>query len=51
MSVRLPNRTEQNIVAGFRLRFGFAGKYKLVALARDVVDLNLDFFLLSLPAA
>jgi len=40
-----PSRHDQNIVAGFGLRFGRDGQEEFVALARDVVDLNLDLLL------
>ena len=45
--VRPPGRHGKNIVAGFGLRFGGGGQEELVALARDIIELNLDLFLLS----
>ena len=47
MGVRPPRRHRKNVVSSFRLRFGSDGQKEFVALARDVIDLNLDLFLLS----
>ena len=38
LRVRPPCLHRDNVVAGFRLRFGCDGQQELVALARDVVD-------------
>ena len=40
-----PCRHREDVVAGLRLRFGGDGQQDLVALARDVVDRNLDLLL------
>src|SRR5229473_2917379 len=47
IGVRQPSRHGQNIVAGLGLRFGGDGHEEFVALARDVVDPNLDLCLFS----
>jgi hypothetical protein len=46
-TVGLPCRLTQYVVTRLRLCFGLAGQEKLVALARDVINLNLNFFSLS----
>jgi hypothetical protein len=42
-----PGRHRENIVTRFRLRFCGNRQQVLVALARDVVDRDLDLFLLG----
>ena len=47
LGVRPPGRHREDVVAGLGLRFGGDGQQVLVALARDVVDRDLDLLLLG----